>query len=185
MLTHIRYTEPSLILLHDHFDLIDLVPPANESEAFKSLCIVATQPDRFNISLSTFFLRVSPLSLQILNLAIANIHNGSSGEGAETDVASTALQHVLVKPAYTDAVAYLPAKWLFTTETSEAHGAWDQTLFFQSHGNGTHVRNLLAMERVLDIVEKKRNGKEESISEQWRDEMAACWHGFARERDRE
>jgi len=108
-----RYFDTTTVLLtNPGIGLHTFLPPlpSTDPETFKTLTVIATKPDQQTLNANLFFIRVSPLSLRILTLAMAAVYNDPDRDWGADTVASS-LQYVLEKREYRDKVLYQPADW--------------------------------------------------------------------------
>ena len=112
-----RYTDPSAILLNYHIPL-DLFLPPSESEAFDKLAIIAAKNDAITPTTCAFFLRVSPVALNLLSKAILAPHRDRTRDWG-IDISSTSLQSILELGEHRENVIYQPSHWYADTVTEK------------------------------------------------------------------
>lgn len=87
---------------------------------------------------SLFFVRVSALSLRILNLAMAAVYTELDRDWGD-DIVSSTLQYVLEKEEYRDKVIWQPKEWYNGTDA-----------VFQQPWGKSGVERLLGMDNILE-----------------------------------
>ncbi|KAH7071663.1 hypothetical protein FB567DRAFT_633532 [Paraphoma chrysanthemicola] len=139
------YFDPTTImsLIHPGTPLNAYLPPRNHTYGIlKDLSVIAFKPDVTTLSPAPLFLRVSTLTLRILTLALAGIHNSTLSEPG-TDVFASSLRSVLQMEAYKNAVLYQPYKWYHDYRQA----------VFQLHWGINEVDRLLRVSETLKLLE--------------------------------
>jgi hypothetical protein len=138
------FDTPSVLLTNPTIPLHQFLPPlpSVDSESFKTLCIIATKSDAQNINSNVLFLRVSPITLRILTLALAAPFTEPERNWG-SDVAASTLQYVLEEEKYgvRDKVVYQPAEWFNGTAA----------------GTGAVFTQPCAKTQVLQLLKVRKN----------------------------
>jgi hypothetical protein len=84
---------------------------SSDLETLKTLCFVGTKPNDVDVSCDFFWIRVSALSLRLLNLAMAAIRldpeRGRNGQ----DIVASSIQYMLEQEEWRDKVIWQPKGW--------------------------------------------------------------------------
>jgi hypothetical protein len=112
----LRYFDAAEVLVSNPaVPLHIFLPPMQDTETFKALSVIATKTDGVDMDTDVFLIRVHPLSVRIVALAVAAVYLSLEREWGD-DLVGAALRHVLEKEWYRDNVVWLPREWWNGTE---------------------------------------------------------------------
>jgi hypothetical protein len=122
---------------------------SSDLETFKTLCFVGTKPNDVDMSSQFLWIRVSALSLRLLNLAMAVVHLDAERDWNGQDIVASSLQYVLEQEEWRDKMVWQPKEWYNGT------GA-----MFEQPWRRNGVERLLGMEEVLESQESVDKARE-------------------------
>ncbi|EAT90222.1 hypothetical protein HBH56_059530 [Parastagonospora nodorum] len=106
----ILFFSPSVVVANTLIPLHTFLPPLASPE-FDHIHVLGTKSDDGEeMNCEMFFMRVSPLSLRLLVLAVAAVHVDARRDWGK-DIVGAALQYVLEQDEYRDKVVWQPGKW--------------------------------------------------------------------------
>ncbi|KAF2469813.1 uncharacterized protein BDR25DRAFT_288241 [Lindgomyces ingoldianus] len=121
----IMYFEPSVVLLNSRVPLRVFLPPTED--IFDDVTLILAKPDGKAISTSTFFIRVSESSLQILTRALSSFLQPVLSESG-VDPSDSILQVILKEHPYQEKALYQPAHWYNSVVTNNGFISEDDLL---------------------------------------------------------